>query len=311
MGIGRSLGLILLTLPRWFAAPVIVASVLVGAGVSDGLNGLSLTVACLVVLAVMAFGHTMNSVLDYHWTGLDVADNATAGSRPKPYTSGQQLGGTIIPVLAAAFWGTAAIGTMCLWVLVHPGLPAQAVIAFLCGMGVTVAYSWGKLHWCPEIALGLGFATLPALMGAASASDPGWVRAVLASLPVFLVFGFAAEIWDQWYDADVNWVKGLRNLGALAWRWDALPMFLATALTVTILVHVSLVALEALSRTGLMSLWFIVAPMSIGAGLFGYDWSRRRRPALSHLWRDKRAVLVGLGAISAYTLGIAVVEVVL
>jgi len=219
----KSLLLFIWVLPRWFAAPVIIASVFLGYIVSTKDYSQSSLIAVvflsLSALFMMAFGHTMNTILDYHWTGLD---KGKKHSRKKPYTSGQQVifeneeSGTKTSIKAAI---TYALISLAFILVANTGfnIPAWVFAPWFAGLLIPFWYSWGKLHYQCELALGIGFAPLAALIGSSAALDPDFVRVVLSSLPILLIFGFVAETYDQWYDADVNEDR-LKNIGAVVYR---------------------------------------------------------------------------------------------
>ena len=86
------------------------------------------------------------------------------------------------------------------------------------GALMTFWYSWGKLHYQCELALGLGFGPLAVMLGMASQPNPDFLTAFLAGIPIMLLFGYGAETMDQYTDAEPNWPRGLRNIGALVWK---------------------------------------------------------------------------------------------
>lgn len=211
-------------LPRWFALPAEACAVALGcilAGTSGWLTALAIICGGLI----MAFGHSMNTFLDFK-TGIDhIGDNS---SRPKSYTSGNQVivTGLLTPteVLANAIcW--LMLSFICAQIIAHYASPWIWLPWGLSGL-VTFAYSWGKLHYFCETALGLGFGPFAVMMGAAAGS--GFVfkdfgPAFMSGLVFAWVFGFGAEFIDQAFDADVNWDSGLRNMGALAWKTGIHP----------------------------------------------------------------------------------------
>jgi len=77
-----------LALGRFFALPAAVCAVLLGIALGDEWSWLS----ALVVLAAifeMAYAHSFNTLLDYHWTGFDKGTEEER-SRGKIYTKAQQ-----------------------------------------------------------------------------------------------------------------------------------------------------------------------------------------------------------------------------
>jgi len=141
----------------------------------------------------------------------------------------------------------------------------------------TFWYSWGKLHYQCELALGVGFGPLAVMLGMASQPEPDFLIALLAGIPILVLFGYGAETMDQYSDAEPNWPRGLRNFGALVWKnnvsittfivWLLLASFLSqlfliaggilhplTALTLLTFIPFSLciVFLEAKPKTGII-----------------------------------------------------------
>ncbi|GAI37162.1 unnamed protein product, partial [marine sediment metagenome] len=53
------------------------------------------------------------------------------------------------------------------------------------------------------------------MLGMASQPEPDFLLAFLAGIPILILFGYGAETMDQYTDASVNWMRGLRNFGAL------------------------------------------------------------------------------------------------
>ncbi len=115
------------------------------------------------------------------------------------------------------------------------------------------------------------------------------------SIPIGIMFGFAAEAYDQWFDADANWDRGLRNIGAWAWRLDfpitAVVGFLATLAYASVL---------TLNIQGTLSGWSVLTVIAI-PGIFVMANAEAR---------SKRAVLAGLGAIFLFCILLAVGEVI-
>ncbi|MDP2662011.1 MAG: hypothetical protein Q8R28_14905 [Dehalococcoidia bacterium] len=242
------------TLPRWFGAPVAWAAVALGYYVAGGTGTpFALAMSLVSMSFLMAWAHSMNTWLDYFWTGLD--REGPGRSHSKPYTAGSQViaNGTLSghSVLAASLMYLAvSLGALLAVVAVNPWV----VIPWTAGALCTFWYSWGKLHYQCELALGMGFGPLAALMGAAAVPDAPVLPALLAGLPIMLAFGFAAETYDQWYDADENIPRGLRNIGALiyrkGWRIDGV---------VSVLLLLAFASHLALIAAGVFSVYTLVA----------------------------------------------------
>jgi hypothetical protein len=246
------------TLPRWFALPAIASSVALGC-ILAGASGWLTAVAIVCGGLLMAWAHVMNSVLDYSWTKLDTG-SPDERSRPKDYTTGQQAiaSGLLRPAgvfLSALGWLVLSVflavvltvyGTP--WVWLPWGLMALA----------TFGYSYGKLHYACELVLGLGFGSFAVMLGSASSETftfSMFKDAFLAGIPFVIMFGFAMEAWDQWRDADVNWDKGLRNLGAWVWKTGgSISNLCGWLVAMSYVVQVVLVESDILPRMSLISL---------------------------------------------------------
>ena len=263
-------------------------------GVLAGQTPGVIALACLAGALMMAYSHSYNSFADWQ-SGLDQGSEAER-SHPKPYTSGQNLiaqglvsinevfAVTLAYLLLSAL-ATALLATRTTpWVWLPWGLIAACA----------PLYSWGKFHYSCETVLGLGFGPLAVMFGAAVGPGPLMLNAFLAGIPFGLVFGGMAETVDQFWDADVNVPKGLRNLGALCWRrgWGlGTPLFLMALLTAG--VHVALIGSGVL--TGVTGFTVIILP-AIAALTPFYEK------------KQKAGIMAGLALVMAYPLAILVVE---
>lgn len=286
----------LLVQPRWFAAPIIVSSVVLGYVVSAPISWFVLA-PILLALCVMAWSHTMNTYLDHEWTGFDKGESAER-SHPKPYTSGQQviasgiLSARQVLVIAVGWLLASSIAL----IYIHTRVESTWMVLFWAlSASVTFWYSWGKLHWHPELALGVGFGPLAALVGAAASPSPDYLRAILASIPIFLMFGFVAEIFDQWWDADTNWNRGLRNIGAWVWHTKR-----SVGIVVEVMVFATFLAQLLLVFVGVLSVWTSLTYPAIFSLLL-LPQAEKRKP-----W----AVNLLLGAVFYYCVALAVGQVI-
>jgi len=230
-------------LGRFFALPVVVCSVLLGVALGGHWSWLSAMV-CLGAIFLMGYAHSFNTLLDYSWTGLDKGTEEER-SQGKVYTHGQQaiaagilsprevvMNGLVYLLLSAIF--TAVVAWM-----VSPAIWVFWALSALC----TFWYSWGKLHYQCEIALGTGFGPLAVMLGMASQPNPDFLTAFLAGIPILILFGYGAETMDQYSDAEPNWPRGLRNFGALVWKNGvSITTFLAWLLAITFLSQLFLIA---------------------------------------------------------------------
>ncbi len=221
-------------LGRFFALPIVVCSVLLGIALVGHWSWLSAMVA-LGAIFQMAYAHSFNTLLDYSWTSFDKGAEEER-SKGKVYTKGQQTiaagimspkevlaNGLVYLAISGIFIGIVA------WKVSPVILIIWAAIALM-----TFWYSWGKLHYQCELALGIGFGPLAVMLGMASQPNPDFLLAFLAGIPILILFGYGAETMDQFTDASVNWPRGLRNFGALVWKNDiSITTFLAWLLAIT------------------------------------------------------------------------------
>ena len=281
------------TLPRWFGLPGVVASVALG-GVLAGQSPDVIALACLAGALMMAYAHSYNSFADWQ-SGLDQGSE-TERSHPKPYTSGQNLIAQGVITVSESFWvsmgylvlSAAATAALATWTTPWVWLPWG--LASLCAP----LYSYGKFHYGCELVLGLGFGPFAVMMGAAVGPGSEMARAFLAGIPFAIVFGYMAETVDQYWDADVNVQKGLRNLGALCWsrgwglRW---PLFLMALVTMG--VHLALIGAQVLSP------WtFVALPLLAFIVALAPNFEKKQ----------KAGIMAGLGLVLLYPLIIVLTE---
>ena len=235
--VGAKLVAYLWSLPRWFGLPAVALMVTLG-GLVASTHVYPLVLANIAGALLMAFAHTWNSFQDWA-SGLDQGPPEER-SRPKPYTSGQNLIARGIVsqnetlLVALVYLALSAVVTGYLADATTPWVWLPWAIAVPCAP----LYSFGKFWYGCEFFLTLGFGPAAAMLGAASAPGPELWRAALASLPMGILFGYGAEIVDQYLDAAPNVPKGLRNIGAWTWRHQ-IPLWspLAMVLGVVIFLH--------------------------------------------------------------------------
>lgn len=262
-------------LGRFFALPPVVCAVLLGVALGGNWSWLSAMVA-LGAIFLMAYGHSLNTLLDYSWTGFDKGTEEER-SRGKIYTKAQQpiatgiltprevvMNGLVYLLISAIFTGIIA------W-QVSPVIWIFWALGALC----TFWYSYGKLHYQAEIALGAGFGPIAVMLGMATQPNPDFLVAFLAGMPFLVMWGFAAEFVDQATDAEPNWPKGLRNLGALAWKNNvSVPLFTGFLFTIAYLVQLALMAGGILAP--LTALSFIAFPfLAYGLLIMGNDFNKK------------------------------------
>jgi len=283
-------------LGRFFALPAAVCAVLLGIALGGNWSWLSAMVV-LAAIFEMAYAHSFNTWLDYSWTGFDKGTEEER-SKGKVYTKAQQpiaagiltpkevvANGLVYLAISAIFVGIVA------W-QVSPVIWVIWVVTALC----TFWYSWGKLHYQCEMALGVGFGPFAVMLGMASQPSPDFLLAFLAGTPFLILWGYGAETIDQWSDAKPNWPRGLRNWGALLWKNNvSISMFLVWLLVITFLSQLFLIAGGVLAPLTAISLISFI-PLSF---------------CLLYLERDlKVGVLWGLGGIFVHMLLLVVGQIV-
>lgn len=285
-----------LGLGRFFALPCVVCAVLLGCTLGGSLSWLSAMVV-LAAIFEMAYAHSFNTLLDYSWTGFDKGSEEER-SKGKIYTKGQQAisAGQLTPraVLLNGL-GYLAISAIFIGIVawkVSPIIWAIWGVTTLC----TFWYSWGKLHYQCELALGVGFGPLAVLLGMASQPNPDFLTAFLAGIPFLILWGYGAETIDQFTDAEPNWPRGLRNFGALVWKNDvSISLFFAWLLIITFLSQLFLIAGGILTPLTALSLISFI-PFSL---------------CILYLEKDlKTGVIWGLGGIFLHMLLLMVGQVI-
>lgn len=247
------------TLPRWFAAPAAICAVLLGIALGGHWSWLSVIVTFGSIF-LMAGAHSWNCFLDKEWTHFDEGREEER-SKGKVYTKAQNvieagiLRSREVLINALSWYAISAI---------FVGIVAWKVSPIIWAIwGVTVLmtfyYSWAKLHYQCELALGLGFGPLAVMLGMASQPNPDFLKAFLAGIPFLILWGYGAETIDQWTDAEPNWPRGLRNFGALLWKNNiSVAMFFAWLVVITFLSQLFLITGGVLAPlTGLSLISFI------------------------------------------------------
>ena len=293
---GRPLALLwlhLAILPRWFVAPAAIVAVVLGGVVGHAAAG-PLALAVLSGLALSAWAHMMNSVLDYEWTKLDRGE-VGARSKPKPYTGGQ----SVIPAgiatsrevtIGAGFWLV-----LSLFLILPVAWESPWVWApWLLTVPLTFWYSWAKTKWHPEVPLALGFGPFATLLGFLAGGIESWWLGLMAGVPLGFLFGFVAEWWDQAQDGKSDWPKWGRSLGVYGgWKGWPISVLLGLGLLITSGLHAGMVALGALAPLTLWALFMF--PMSASI----LPWIEQGKTL---------AVLGGLGLIFLYSLLVVVLQ---
>lgn len=230
-------------LGRFFALPAAACAVLLGIALGGHWSWLSGMVV-LAAIFEMAYAHSFNTLLDYHWTGFDKGTEEER-SKGKVYTKGQQpIASGELSTKAVLANGLVYLAISAIFVGIVAWQVSPVIWAIWGGTALcTFWYSWGKLHWNAELALGVGFGPLAVMLGMASQHNPDFLTAFLAGIPFLILWGVGAETIDQFTDAEPNWPRGLRNCGALLWKNNvSVTMFLVWLLGVTFLAQLFLIA---------------------------------------------------------------------
>jgi 1,4-dihydroxy-2-naphthoate octaprenyltransferase len=175
----------------------------------------------LMVTGLVAWGHCMNSVLDYE---ADL-DKGEIGERSdsKSYSGGQSV------IASGQASREAIIYISMLWALFSLGIAVWFashgtwIMIPLWGIGIAVpfVYTEGKFSWYHELALGVGVGPLAAMVGAYAVNpSPPIIHCLLASIPFAIVLAFAGLSLDEWPDAKQNLIKGVKSLAFKIYEWS-------------------------------------------------------------------------------------------
>ena len=268
-------------LPRWFGLPVSTCAVVLG-GLVSGATASQLAIAAGIGALLMAYAHTFNTFNDYVLTGFDKGD---VRSRQKPYTSGQSLIALGLIRPGRVFWTGVLYLVLALGLVFALGENQIKWIPVLLTIPMTFAYSYGKKFYTCELVLALGFGPFAAMLGSAFSDHPDMWNSFLVGLPIGIIFGFGAEVYDQYFDADQNWDKGLRNIGALTWFYK-----LDVTGVVETFVILAYVVQVGLVYAGYLSSWTLLTILALPAIL-----ALRLVPRWGSL-----GILVGLFGVFAY-----------
>jgi 4-hydroxybenzoate polyprenyltransferase len=220
----------ILQLPRWFAIPFFGFSAIMGVVLAGGsFTQANTWLILFAVLFAMAGGHSLNSFLDYAWTGLDKGEKEDR-SAEKSYTGGQNLiengkVGLKGIILNAITW---YILSAILLILVSRSINNNTtrMILFylwLAGMVIPFWYSQAKFTtWSHELSLGIGVGPLPLLLGMfAVNSHPPIITGLLVSIIPAVVLSFAGLGLDEWPDAEANLKKGVKSISFKIWEYSS------------------------------------------------------------------------------------------
>jgi 4-hydroxybenzoate polyprenyltransferase len=210
------------TLERWFAWPVFASSAFLGLYLAGGNAGeMRAWLGILMVTGLVAWGHCMNSVLDYE-ADLDKGEIGER-SASKSYSGGQSV------IASGQASREAIIYISMLWALFSLGIAVWFashgtwIMIPLWGIGIAVpfVYTEGKFSWYHELALGVGVGPLAAMVGAYAVNpSPPIIHCLLASIPFAIVLAFAGLSLDEWPDAKQNLIKGVKSLAFKIYEWS-------------------------------------------------------------------------------------------
>jgi 1,4-dihydroxy-2-naphthoate octaprenyltransferase len=256
------------TLPRWFAAPLVAAPVLLGALLAGGVT-VNSWIGVLAALLIFAGALSFNSFLDYAWTGLDKGEPGER-SAEKDYTGAQSLiargivGPGEVAVNALAWYALALVPVI--YLAVNVGWPVLAVA--LAAMLMTFWYSKAKFNWTHELALAVGTAPLPVLLGMfATTSSPPLTTGLVACVPFAVIHSFAGLALDEWPDAEANLKKGVKSIAYKVWENGvSLEWYLSTWFLFMYLYHIFLISIGVLAP--LSAIAFASFPVLMGCMVF-------------------------------------------
>jgi 1,4-dihydroxy-2-naphthoate octaprenyltransferase len=256
------------TLPRWFAAPLMAAPVILGALLTGGVT-VNSWIGLLAALLIFAGALSFNSFLDYSWTGLD-RGRPGERSAEKDYCGAQGLiaagivGPAEVAVNALVWYALALVPTI--YLAIKVGWPILAVA--LVGMLVTFWYSKAKFNWTHELSLAVGAAPLPVLLGMyATTASPSWTTGLVACVPFAIIHSFAGLALDEWPDAEANLKKGVRSIAYKVWENGvSLEWYLSTWFLFMYLYHIFLISIGVLAP--LSAVAFISFPVLMGCMVF-------------------------------------------
>ena len=258
----------IILLPRWFAAPLFGAPIALGALLAGGMS-LTSWIGLLAGLLVMAGGHSLNSALDYAWTGLD-RGGGTERSAEKSYTTAQNLIAKGILSVKSVY-----VNGLCWYLLASIPLVYLALrvgyavlIVGFAGMSITFLYAKAKFNWTHELVLGLAVGPLAVLSGMyATSGSPPWKSGLLASVPFAIITSFAGLALDEWPDAKANLAKGVKSIAYKVWENGvSLEWYLSSWLLFSYMYQIFLINIGILHPSSAVS--FALWPFFIGSMVF-------------------------------------------
>lgn len=258
----------IVTLPRWFATPFFGSAMLLGVVLAGGqVLGLSTLFAFICCALLMASAHSLNSYLDYAWTGLDKGEEGDR-SATKEYAAGCGL--ISAGILSENEVYNNAVGWFMLSLI--PGVFLFSIVDFWIFIPIVLApvaaiwYSAAKFNYTHELALASGV-VIAVLLGAISAGTGNWLKPLLIALPISMIFSFAGLALDEWPDAEANLKKGVKSIAYKVWEFKIdLGTYLMTWVGFAYTFQVFLISIGYLKP--MTALTFLAVPAMIGTVVF-------------------------------------------
>jgi 4-hydroxybenzoate polyprenyltransferase len=255
------------TLPRWAFLPFFGICTLLGVVLAKGsLGTLNTWLAFITTMLLMAGGHSFNTLLDTVWTKLDNPEHEH--SVEKGYAAGSIVisEGWASPkevlINAICWYAASLVPGIILAVRITPLI----LIPLVFGMTVTFMYSPSKFSYFHEIVLASGVVAA-AVIGSLSTGTGEWVRPILITIPLCLIFSFAGLGLDEYPDSEANLKQGVKSLAYQVWKQD-FDLALYIMLWVFLAYMVQMFFIEIKWLQPLTGLTFIALPFAIAASVF-------------------------------------------
>jgi len=257
----------ILVLPRWAFLPFFGICTLLGVVLAKGsLGALNTWLAFITTMLLMAGGHSFNTLLDTVWTKLDNPEHEH--SVEKGYAAGsvvisERFASPKEVLINALCWNAVSlVPGIILAIRVTPFV----LIPIFFGMAVTFMYSPSKFSYFHEIVLASGVVAA-AVIGSLSTGTGEWIRSMLITIPLCLIFSFAGLGLDEYPDSEANLKQGVKSLAYQVWKQD-FDLALYIMLWVFLAYMVQIFFIEISWLKPLTGLTFIVLPFAIAASVF-------------------------------------------
>jgi 4-hydroxybenzoate polyprenyltransferase len=140
------------------------------------------------------------------------------------------------------------------------------LIPIFFGMAVTFMYSPSKKSFFHEVVLSSSVISA-SVIGALSTGTGEWIRPMLITIPLCLIFSFAGLGLDEYPDSEANLKQGVKSLAYQVWKQD-FDLALYIMLWVFLAYMVQMFFIEISWLKPLTGLTFIVLPFAIAASVF-------------------------------------------